>query len=324
MSDSTNRDSTKTNQHTWLISKLSSAKYTLEELEKAWEQEHNYSRNKRTIQRWIHDVEMLHNVFIVCYNKKYFIADKGNFKKYDTKYDKKYDTERWIAYTTKINDLFTQHDDIQDKILIDNIPSENQNLEDILNAISNHLTIKISYTKYSSDDSRNLENKKYTLHPYCVKRFENRWYVTGLVVKKGVKNAEKVYHQIQTFSLDMIKKLELQKKTFKPDPNFNAANYFKDVYGIITNQKNQQDNLVEIRIRTNARRANYLYNLPLHPSQEEFSQSASFSVFHYKLKPARDFYQALLHFGPDVEVLSPESVRNEMKELIQEMAEKYK
>ena len=316
MSDSTNRDSTKTNQHTWLISKLSSAKYTLEELEKAWEQEHNYSRNKRTIQRWIHDVQILHKVLIVCDNKKYFIADKGNFKKYDT--------ERWIAYTTKINDLFTQYDDIQDKILIDNIPSENQNLEAILNAISSHLVITISYTKYSSDDSRNLENKEYTLHPYCVKRFENRWYVTGLVVKKGVKNAEKVCHQIQTFSLDMIKNLKLQKKTFKPDPDFNAANYFKDVYGIITNQKNQQDNLVEIRIRTNARRANYLYKLPLHPSQIEFSKSPSFSVFHYKLKPARDFYQALLHFGPDVEVLSPESVRNEMKELIQEMAEKYK
>lgn len=301
-----------TEQHKWLIGKLSNGKHTLNELENAFRHDYDCYDNKdkkRTIQRWISDVQKLHNLLIVCDNKKYYIADKGNFKKYDT--------EKWIAYTTKINDLIIKHDDIQDKILIDNIPSENQYLEEILNAISSQLIIKISYTKYSSDDSRNLENKQYTLHPYCVKRFENRWYVIGLVVKKAGKDC----HQIQTFSLDMINELTLQKKKFKPDPNFNASEYFENVYGITTGDNGS---LTEIRIRTTAKRANYLLKLPLHPSQKEVSESNSYNVFQYKLKPAIDFYQALLHLGPDVEVLSPESVRDDMKKLIQEMAEKYK
>lgn len=38
----------------------------------------------------------------------------------------------------------------------------------------------------------------------------------------------------------------------------------------------------------------------------------------------RVFMQALLHHGPHLEVLEPESVRNKMKEMILEMAEKYK
>lgn len=297
-----------TGQHEWIIRKLSSRKYSLEELVTAWKQEKNKSRSTRTIQRWISDVQKNHNILIICDNNEYYIADKGNFKKYDT--------EKWIAYSTKINDLIIEHNDIQDKILIDNIPSENQYLEEVLNAISSQLVIKISYTKYSSDDSRNLENKQYTLHPYCVKRFENRWYVIGLVVKKAGKDC----HQIQTFSLDMINKLNLQKKKFKQNPNFNASKYFENVYGITTGDNGI---LTEIKIRTTSKRANYLHKLPLHPSQKEVGESNSYNVFQYKLKPARDFYQALLHLGPDVEVLSPEPVRNEMKKLIQGMAEKY-
>lgn len=297
-----------TGQHEWIIRKLSSKKYSLEELVTAWKQEKNKSRSTRTIQRWISDVQKNHNILIICDNNEYYIADKGNFKKYDT--------EKWIAYSTKINDLIIEHDDIQDKILIDNIPSENQYLEEILNAISSQLTVKISYTKYSSDDSRNLEKHQYTIHPYCVKRFENRWYVTGLVVKKAGKDC----HQIQTFSLDMINELNLQKRKFKQDPSFNASEYFENVYGITTGDNGS---LTKIKIRTTSKRANYLRKLPFHPSQKEVGESNSYNVFQYELKPARDFYQALLHLGPDVEVLSPESVRNEMKKLIQEMAEKY-
>ena len=301
-----------TEQHNWLIGKLSSGKYTLNELEDAFRHDYDCYDNKdkkRSIQRWISDVQKLHNLLIVCDNKKYYIADKGNFKKYDT--------EKWIAYTSKINDLIIKHDDIKDKIMIDNIPSENQYLEEILNAISSQLIIKFSYTKYSSDNSRNLEKHQYTIHPYCAKRFENRWYVIGLVVKRDKEDR----HQIQKFSLDMINELKLQKKKFKPDPNFNAVEYFKDVYGITTDQNGP---LTEIRISVDAWLANYLRTLPLHPSQKEVGESTSFNVFQYTLRPANDFYQALLHHGPHLKVLSPESVRGEMKKLIQEMAEKYK
>ena len=300
-----------TEQHKWLIGKLSNGKHTLNELENAFRHDYDCYDNKdkkRTIQRWISDVQKLHNLLIVCDNKKYYIADKGNFKKYDT--------EKWIAYTSRINDLIIKHDDIKDKILIDNIPSESQYLEEILNAISCNLIIEITYTKYSSKNSRELEEKQYTLHPYCVKRFENRWYVIGLVVKKGGKGC----HQIQTFSLDMIKEFKLQKKKFKPDPDFNAVEYFKDVYGITTGDNGP---LIEIRISVDAWLANYLHTLPLHPSQKEVGESSSFNVFQYTLRPANDFYQALLHHGSHLKVLSPESARNKMKELIREMAEKY-
>ena len=298
-----------TNQITWLLGKLSTGKYSMEELQEEWKKDTGKTIKERSLFRWISALGSKHNVLVICENGNRYIADKGDFKQYDT--------EKWIAYTSKINDLIIKHDDIKDKILIDNIPSESQYLEGILNAISSNLIIKIKYTKYSSDDSRNLENHQYTIYPYCVKRFENRWYVLGLVVKRDKEDR----HQIQKFSLDMINELKLQREKFKPDPNFNAAKYFEDVYGITTDDNGP---LTEIRISVDAWLANYLRTLPLHHSQKEPGGSTSFNVFQYTLRPANDFYQALLHHGSHLKVLSPESVRDEMKKLIQEMAEKYK
>lgn len=305
-----------TEQHNWLIGKLSSGKYTLDELEDAFRHDYDCYDNKdkkRSIQRWISDVQKLYNLLIVCDNKKYYIADKGNFKKYDT--------EKWVAYTSKINDLIIKHDDIKDKLLIDNIPSENQYLEEILNAISSNLAVTFSYKSYSDPNRRKPKITKRVFYPYCVKRFENRWYVIGFCVTRESedKKVEEV-NDMRTFSLDMMSELKVLNKKFKPDTNFDAAKYFEDVYGIITDDN---DPLTEIRIRVDAWLANYLRTLPLHPSQKEVSESTSFNVFQYTLRPANDFYQALLHHGSHLKVLSPESVRNKMKELIQEMAEKY-
>lgn len=289
----------------WLIEKLANGRYSIKELEDLFLKETGDETSEPSLYRWRRKVQEKYHIIIGCDHGKWYIADKTN------------DVDMLLKANNIIDKLLIKHNDIKDKILLDNVPSMNKYLGKILKAISGSWTIEISYTKYSSDDSRNLEIHKYTIHPYCVKRFENRWYVTGLVVKRDKEDR----HQIQTFSLDMINKLTLQTKKFKQDPNFNASEYFENVYGITTGDNGS---LTEIKIRTTSKRANYLRKLPLHPSQKEVGESTSYNVFQYELKPARDFYQALLHLGPDVVVLSPESVRGEMKKLIQEMAEKYK
>ena len=180
------------------------------------------------------------------------------------------------------------------------------------------MVIKFDYKKYSDPKSKDPEIKERVVRPYCVKRFENRWYVIGFCVKSG---KDKV-NDMRTFSLDMIVKFKKTKteRHFEPDPNFNAAEYFKDVYGITTGENGS---LTDINIRVTAWLANYLRTLPLHHSQKVVGESDSFYVFQYTLRPAGDFYNALLHLGPSAVVLSPESVRDDMKKLNQKMAEKY-
>ena len=150
------------------------------------------------------------------------------------------------------------------------------------------------------------------VEPYCVKLFERRWYVICHTDEKKDNND----NQMRTFSLDQISDLKMLKSAFKLPESFNAEDYFKDVYGITTGMNGE---LSTIKVKVDAARANYIRALPLHPSQEE-EQHDAYSIFTYKLRPANDFYQALLHEGEHLEVLEPTEVREEMKKKIRAMA----
>ena len=61
---------------------------------------------------------------------------------------------------------------------------------------------------------------------------------------------------------------------------------------------------------------------PLHPSQR--NRRASEGIIELKVIPNRELYQLLLAYGPDLEVLEPEDIRQKMAEFAGKMAEKYK
>jgi predicted DNA-binding transcriptional regulator YafY len=67
----------------------------------------------------------------------------------------------------------------------------------------------------------------------------------------------------------------------------------------------------------------YVKARPIHTSQQEIETSDGWSIFSYWLKPSYNFYQNLLWHREKLEVLEPESVRGEMKEIINEMIIKY-
>lgn len=68
---------------------------------------------------------------------------------------------------------------------------------------------------------------------------------------------------------------------------------------------------------------NYVLALPIHESQREVEKEEDWSVFEYYLEPCYNFYQQLLWHREKQEVLEPERVRNEMKEIIKKMLEAY-
>lgn len=125
---------------------------------------------------------------------------------------------------------------------------------------------------------------------------------------------------MRTFSLDQISKLEVKSTTFELPANFDAKAYFDDVYGITTGMNGE---FQTIEVKADAARANYLRELPLHHSQKETVFEKDYSIFTYELRPSIDFYQALLHHGAHLEILSPLEVREEFAEIVRGMAEKY-
>ena len=92
-------------------------------------------------------------------------------------------------------------------------------LNPILGAIKERITIVFKYKKFDSADE-----KEYILHPYVLKEYRNRWYVTGKLATAEI---------IATFGLDRIVSLNSIEQHFEVTNSFSVNDYFKYSFGII-------------------------------------------------------------------------------------------
>ena len=78
-----------------------------------------------------------------------------------------------------------------------------------------------------------------------------------------------------------------------------------------------------VRLRANALQSKFLRTLPLHPTQKVVESTEEYTIFEYYIIPTLEFRKELLSCGSAVEVLTPQSLRDEMKAQIQEMIVMY-
>ena len=67
----------------------------------------------------------------------------------------------------------------------------------------------------------------------------------------------------------------------------------------------------------------YLRSLPLHHTQREINSTDEYTDFSMNLVPTFDFEQELLLHRNQIEVLQPQSLRDEMARLINRMSDLY-
>ena len=161
---------------------------------------------------------------------------------------------------------------------------------------------------------QSFERNTPTLHilkPYAIKLFRLRWYVIGSVADK---------EGIMTYAMDRIIDIETTRERFKYPKHFNIHEYFRDSFGIITDESVENE---RIRIKVMNKQAAYFRSLPLHTSQKEIETTPDYSIFEYKIKPTYDFEQEILSHRGDVEVLEPVSLRETIKQSIMKMAKLY-
>ncbi len=266
--------------------------------------------DRRTIYRWIDTIKERLHIEIT--------NTKGKFDLSDASKDliQNNSLNNWMFNTFSLMNLLDDREALKDRILLEHIPSSNDEdkLQVILEAMEQNRRISFKYTKYYNNPEHKPKPHEH-VEPYCVKLFERRWYVICQTDEKTNKND----NGMRTFSLDQISDLKMLKSTFKLPKGFSAEEYFNDVYGITTGMNGA---LSTIKMKVDAARANYYRALPLHHSQEE-EQHEDYSIFTFRLRPANDFYQALLHEGELLEVLEPAEVREAIKEKIKKMDERY-
>ena len=206
---------------------------------------------------------------------------------------------------------------LEDRIIYEDIPSGQTWLTCIAEAMRHNRVLNITHQGFGKPYPSTFE-----IEPYLLKVVKRRWYVVARCPyysdrnrAKGIKPND-VY---RVYALDRIYDIEDTDKTFKMKKNFDANQYFEGCCGVITSDEPIQ----RIVLLAYGGFADYLRTLPLHESQQEIEGDDESTLFEYHLKPTFDFYQLVLAQGDQVEVLEPESVRNEMRNFAKNMLNYY-
>jgi predicted DNA-binding transcriptional regulator YafY len=165
----------------------------------------------------------------------------------------------------------------------------------------------MTYKSYERDEANT-----FTVEPYCIKAFKQRWYLVA---------RSPALDRIMIYALDRVHQLEPTAIHFDYPEDFKAKDYFDECFGIIANAKCKVET---VKLKVSAGQANYLRSLTLHKTQTEIERDDEYSIFTVRLRPTYDFRQEILSMGSDVEVLSPKWFRDDMAVISKHMWNKYK
>ena len=294
------------NRYVWLVDVVYRyGRLTFEEISEHWSNSSlNESREYLPLRTFHYHriaIEEMFGVNIIC--------DKHDGYKYSI--DNSDDMEKggvrnWLINTFAVNNLINESHKLKHRILFEQIPSGQRFLLPIIESMRDGLTLEIAYHGFWRNEQNVFE-----IEPYCVKIFRQRWYVVA---------RNPYFHAIRIYSLDRIQSLRITDKPFTFPEDFCPESYFENAFGIIVGEEIYP---CEVHLKVSVSQRKYLQTLPLHHSQEEAEIGDEHSVFSYFLSPTYDFKQEILSHGDDMEVISPEWFREEMKETVRNLNNTY-
>lgn len=292
-------------EYIWLVNTIYHARaITLADINKRWqgtEMSGGVEMSRATFIRHIHAIEDIFGIIIDCDRKAgytYYISNARVLRE-DT-------VQNWMLSTLSVNNIISESMGLQDRILLEHIPSEGDTLQLVIKAMKENRLIDITYRRYASQ-----ENKTYTLAPYCIKLFHRRWYLLGRFENGS----------LAVFSFDRIESLQLLTEKFKLDDAFDAAAFFNECFGIVVGDGSQTERIV---VRAYGVEPYYMRDLPWHPSQRELQVTDDYTDFEFRLRPTSDFKGHLLSRGQWTQVLEPQSLADEIVLWHQNAIDRYK
>lgn len=294
------------NKYVWLVETIHKAKnrggITLKEIQSRWldsDLSEGTELSRRTFINNIHSIEELFEINIEC----------GSGYRYNIEYGDCFDegsTRSWMLNAFSLHAMVGNSRKLKERVLLKDMPSGRNYLEDIIKAMRDNHVIFISYYSYNSE-----KYYEFDIHPYFVKAFKKRWYVVAY--SPGTDD-------IRCYALDRMENVIISDKVFKMPKDLEPAEYFKDCFGIINNEDSEVQKVV---LKVDAYQSNYIRNLPLHESQKEMKRTDEYSIFEYHLKPEFDFEQEIFSNMDTMEVLEPQRLREEITQRLKNLTGKY-
>ena len=182
-------------KYTWLIDTIRRAgKISLEEISDRWERNKDLSDYKplsrATFNRWKDAIFSQFGIIISCQRAGgylYYIENPEAIEKDGLR--------KWLLDSFAVSNLVYENYSLKDRILFPQIPSAHRHLDTLFEAMRENRVVAITYRRFNESQSR-----KFPIEPYCVKLFENRWYVLARNVQ---------HDNVRIYGLDRIVALEI-------------------------------------------------------------------------------------------------------------------
>ena len=210
----------------------------------------------------------------------------------------------WMLRSMTVAGVLQSGANLHDRILLETIPSGQEYLQTIIDAMSHGHILQMKYVRSFS------LIQTFHLMPYCLKVFRQRWYLVG-------RNTAYKQDAIRVYALDRILGLEETSDEFIYPSDFSPKAYFENDFGVFTGGSTPVEDII---IRAYGRLPDYLRSLPLHHSQQEIDTTPHYADFSLRLRPTYDFIQELLSQANEIEILAPDHLRKEFASTLRKAA----
>ena len=294
-------------KYIWVVKTIHRAgRITLKELNEKWRANVDLSRGddlpRQTFDRWKSGILDLFGILIDCEQRggyHYYIANPKELSEGKLR--------TWLLNTYGTAETLSSNLSIHDRILTENIPSSQDHLSTVLEAMKSNNTLHITFKAFTMK-----EPKRFLVEPYCVKMSAQRWYMLA-------RNTE--HKNLRLYSLDRIEAVEISNTCFVLPDDFNAKDYFAEFFGIVLDESVPLQTII---LRADKYHQNYMRTLPLHPTQREIFACDDYADFELKLRPTYDFYMKLMSFGNMIKVLEPKNLQEEICKWLENTIEMYR
>ena len=196
---------------------------------------------------------------------------------------------------------------------------QNSNLLGTLfDQISNEVVIKLSYHTFTDSTIRSI-----VFHPYLLKQYNDRWFLLG---------AADSDHKILTFALDRIDEVEpLPEKKYAECPE-ELQERFENIVGVTLYEERKCEHIL---CWVNDSSKGYVDTKPMHESYTPYKGEKEIELHNLYPKleggmffsidciPNFELIRELCSFGSNLVVLTPDTIRSEIRNRLQEHLEQY-
>jgi predicted DNA-binding transcriptional regulator YafY len=184
-------------------------------------------------------------------------------------------------------------------------------IEKVYQAIKTKTAIRVLYTNNAGETYWRI------ISPYLLKEYRNQWYMVGYTEHSSRRPSSSVFNLSK---IDSIKPAE--EHPYVIDPAFDADNYFKYCLGVFHDLYKQP---IVVKLKFIGKYYLQLFSYyKLHSTMQVVSKTEDEIVVTIEVYNERELKELILGYQNNVEVLEPQTLRDEIKDIIEKIASLYK